>query len=210
MPHIDSTCNTVGDLFKSGHHFSPKQVLQTLESASRCYFIMDQDGGIVSYRTEAELTNFARMAIRDIRDSLWLPNHSDIARKFAGQYRTTDATFQLLETHFPVLKGDDFRPPVGNPRLWRNKFQDSQEEICGLLADERTNYLLLILPGTEFDVSQIPGKTSGVEFSSDRLVQVAHAYLDTYVRLNRDRWLKFFRYLHEHENSRLLEFWYPH
>lgn len=108
--------NPIRDMFASGKHFTWKDFLNTFESNGQCYVVVDNTApGIVCYHTLEELKRFAQMAIKDIiSNKSSIPKNSYIRREFIRAYRTTDATLKVLETELPILKGDDFRLPVGN------------------------------------------------------------------------------------------------
>jgi len=201
--------NPICDMFPSGKHFAWKDFLKTFETSEQCYVVIDNIvPGIVCYHTLEELKRFAQMAIKDIiSNKSSIPKNSYIRREFISLYRTTTDTLKVLETELPILKGDDFRPPVGNSQHWRMKFWEHNEEISRLLAADRTCYALLVSPNT--DLTKFSKGANDVDFSSNCLVQVAHAYMDIYLKTHTDRWLKFFRYLQKYQKSDLLSFWYP-
>lgn len=215
MDSLETTRTTISHLFSSGHSTSPEEFLANLEDSTGWFFIMDTSGNISKFETLKQLKAFAAMAIADIRSTYPV----GIKPRFLKLYRMSPKTLRILEEDFPELGGFNVSAPAGNPRFWRLKFQDNSDRICTLLAHDRTNYGKLILPHTEDDLSEAARTKVGyltqpasLVWRQDKDLQrllAARAYMDKYLGAHRDRWMKFFGYLHSEKKVELLQIWYP-
>lgn len=199
----------MSNLFKSGYYVKSVELLATLETSTGWYFVMDTDGNIIKYETRKQLIAFGAMAINDIRSALWVPDPKSIRSRFVNAYRVSPKTLQVLEDEFKELDELYTSPPVGNPRFWKLKFQENREEICELLAKDRTNYVKLILPDTEAGLGRAAVAAQNFSLWDDPRKCAAYGYMSTYLYFYRERWMKFFGYLKKEKKTELLKFWYP-